>query len=181
MQHITTPVPFCGSAASVFQDRHLLTEQWDDQLRASQTAVARIVRVDEDRHTGWQQFRAGGGDGQIRIVASSWQAIQAEVEAQGDKFTLALQIIQVGLGQSCLAFRAPDGGRLAAVGQPFADQVDERPLRDAPGALIDGAVGIAPVDRQPQALPELLVFLFRFFAELQAFFDERAAARSAWR
>jgi len=60
--------------------------------------------------------------------------------------------------------------------QAAAVEGHEGELAQAARAIVDGAVSIAPVDGQSQALPDGLVFLLHVAAELQALLDEGGAA-----
>ena len=103
-------------------------------------------------------------------------APSARPKGQGDELALALQVVQLGLGDGGVAFRAPDGRRRLAVSPaPAVTSCNEGELRGAPRVLVDRAVGVAPIDRKPQALPERPVFLLGLLADLQARLDEGLA------
>ncbi len=61
------------------------------------------------------------------------------------------------------------------VGQPIPIESKEGQLGDAPRALVDGAVGIAPVYREPQPLPERFVVLLLLLAHRETALDKSTA------
>ncbi len=131
-------------------------------------AVAGVVGMDEDGHAGRQQFRPGGGNGQGRAII--------DAEEQRVKRRLALQVVLLGLGDGRAALRAPQCRRLLLVGQAAAQQVEEAPLGHAARFVVDGAVGVAPVDRQAQPPPDGLVLGLDLGSHSQALADEGGAA-----
>ena len=99
-----------------------------------------------------------------------------QAKRQGDELALSLQVVQLGLGNGRAAFGAPDGRRRLSVGSPLAVQIQEGSLRNLARVVVDGTVGIAPVHRQPQALPQGLVILLGFLTDCQALPDESLSA-----
>ena len=151
----------------VGQDGHALLKERNLRLLADKMLEALVLRVHKDRHARRQQLRPRGGDGQRGAVR--------QPEGQRDEGRFPLQVVQIRLGDGRPALRAPDGGRHLPVGQPLRDQVKERKLRAAARVGVDGAVGVAPINRQPQPPPQPLVSLFGLRADGQAVGDERLA------
>src|SRR5215469_11083816 len=94
------------------------------------------------------------------------------MKCQGDKLALAFEVAQFRLRQGRLTLRAPDGRGLPAIGQSLAIEVKKRQLGSASGEIIDCAIGITPVYREPQPLPERPVARLDLLTDLQAFLDE---------
>ena len=144
----------------VRQQRHVEAEQRHADALANELRVTGIGGMHEDGDAGRQQFRASRGDGQDIAVF--------QAERQRDELALALKIVQLGLRDGGAALGAPDRRRFLAIGQPLFVEVDEGELRRAPRKVVDGAIGIIPVDRQPQSLPQGLIVPLGLFAHLQA-------------
>ena len=81
-------------------------------------------------------------------------------------------VLHVGLGHAGLAGGAPQGGRLLAVDVAPFQEVQERGLGDAPGAVVDGGVDEAPIHGEAEALPEPLELLLHLAGEGEAGLDE---------
>jgi len=130
----------------VLTHRHV--EDRRAHVRAVQRPVALVVRVGHQRDARRQQLRAGGGDLQVGAVGAG--------EQQAVERARALPVLQLGLGDGRAEGDVPEGRCLGEVGLAAGEVAQERPLRRHPGAGADRAVGRRPVDRQPEASPELL-------------------------
>ncbi len=108
---------FFRVSAGVGQNGHALVEVGHDGVLVDEVLETAVFGMDEHRHAGGQQFRAGGGNGQRLLIF--------QPEGQSVKGAVSFQVVQFGLGDGRLAFRAPDGRRLLAVGQPLFVQIEE--------------------------------------------------------
>ncbi len=152
--------------AGIGQQRHRLAQRRRHGL-PDQRRIPRIVGMHEDRHAGRQQLGPRRRDRQRRAVLQR--------ESQRIECRLAFEVVQLRLRDRRLALGTPDRRRLAAIRAPRLIQPQERKLRDAPRDVADRAIRIAPVDREPQPLPQRTIVLLGLLAGLQAAPDERAA------
>ena len=110
VQHITAPVPFCGSAAgsartgtSLAEERHAAAAARPDPGSAHRPDGRRPPRRPAAAPGGWWRWA-----GMLATVCH-----RAESKRRVTNSLCALQVVQLGLGDGGLAFRAPDGRRLA--------------------------------------------------------------------
>jgi hypothetical protein len=84
----------------------------------------------------------------------------------------AFAVFHLGLRDGGAEVDVPEGRCLLAVGLAAGDVAEERPLAGAARALVDRGVVVAPVDRQPEPLEELLEDQLVHLDELVAQFEE---------
>jgi hypothetical protein len=121
--------------------------------------------VGDQRDAGRQQLGPGGLD-EHRAVGG----------VEGDPVVGAgtLAVLELGLRHGGAEGDVPEGRRLLRVGLPAGQVVQEHPLRGGAGGLRDRPVDVRPVDRQPDAAPQLLVVALVLLRELHAQLDEVA-------
>ena len=130
------------------EDRHRHAEERRDRALAEEAAVARVVRVRGDADARGEQLRprrrdherAASLDGELEIVIGA----------------RTLAVLELGLRDRALEVHVPERRRVAALDLALREEVEKRVLRDPARVIVDGLVLVAPVDRQPQPLPELL-------------------------
>ena len=124
-------------------------ERGDGLLSFEQCAVALVARVRDQRDAGRDQLRPGGLD--LDRLAAGGAREQDAVGRTRDR-----AVLELGLRHRGAEVDVPERRRLNRVDQVLAEEVDERALRRALGALADRRVGHRPVHREAEPAPELL-------------------------
>ncbi len=151
------------------QHWHLDIEQRRAHGRAECGLVALVIGVGDQRDTRGQQFGARGFDVD---VAAAVALVESEAVVGG----WLLAVFEFCLRDRGAEVDVPQGRRERLVGLATFEVAQERELARAHRLVRDRAVGLGPVDGQPQHPPEIFEVLFVFDSELFAQFDEVAAA-----
>ena len=157
-----------GIGESMRHDGHFDIEQRSANGRAEQGLIALVIRVRHQRDAGSQQLRTSGFDLDGFAVGP--------VKGDAVVGTRALPILELGLGDGRPERHVPKGRSFGLIGLA-ADQVaQEGTLRCRPRIRVNRLVGHRPVDRDPEAAPELLENDLVLGGEAFAEFDEVSSA-----
>ena len=140
-------------------------ERGDGLASFEQRAVALVARVRDQRHAGGDQLRPGGLD-LDRLAAAGSREQDAVGRARGRA------VLELGLRHRGAEVDVPERRRLYRVDQVLAEEVDERALRRALGALADRRVGHRPVHGEAEPAPELFERLLVLGRQPQAELNE---------
>ena len=132
---------------------------------AEAVGVALVVGVGHQGHAGGHQLGACRLDFDV-------------VEAQAVVGAGLLLVLHFCLGHRRLVVDVPHGRGLRRVGLAPGQVVQEHALADPAGGVADGGVGAAPVDRQPDAAPQVLEGLLVLRGQLVAQGDEVGPAHA---
>ena len=156
--------------------RHLHPEQRRGDRRAEQRLVPGVFGVGHQRHARRQQFRPSGLDLHRPVRSSAAASAVRAGAVEGDAVVGAgpLAVFQFGLRHGGAERHVPQRGRLDLVRLAPLEIPQERPLRDALAALVDGGVGHRPVHAQPELAPQSLEGMLVFRGEHVAQLDEIA-------
>ena len=157
-----------GVRQCVSDDGHLDAEEWCGNGRPEEWLIALVIGVGDQCDTCGDQLGAGCLD------VDGFAAIDAR-EADAVVGTGALAILEFGLCHGSAEGDVPQRGRLRLVGLATGEIAQERALRHGAGVVINGLVGLRPVDREPEASPELLEDDLVLDGQLLAEFDEVTA------
>ena len=157
-----------GVRQGVSNDGHLDAEERCGDGRPEEWLVALVIGMGHQCDTCGDQLGAGclDVDGLASICAGEADAVVS---------TGALAILEFGLCHGSAEGDVPQRGRLRLVGLAASEIAQERALRHGAGVVINGLVGLRPVDREPEASPELLEDDLVLDGEALAEFDEVAA------
>src|SRR5262249_46611512 len=87
-----------------------------------------------------------------------------------------LHIVQLSLRDGRAALRAPDRRRLLPIDTAIVEEPKERELRGQARAVVNGAIGVAPVHREAEELPEGIIVPLGLLAYVEAATNEGTAA-----
>ncbi|CAB4900373.1 unannotated protein [freshwater metagenome] len=157
-----------GLREVVSKNRHLNAEDGRGDMRTKERLVAVVVRMRHESNAGGQQFGPRGLDKDV--VAT--RAVEGE-PVIGARHVF---VFEFGLSHGRAERDIPQRGRHGLVGLAALDVAHEGQLRGANRIAANGAVGLAPVDREAERAPQRLKLLLVFNGELLAQLDEVAAA-----
>ncbi len=143
----------------VGQHGDLHSEERGVHGRAEPGAVAVVLGVGDQRHARGHEL----GPGRLDLEVA---------EAQPVVCAGLLAVLHLGLGHRRLVVDVPQRGCLRGVGLAARQVVQEHALARAATAVVDGRVAQGPVDREPEAPPQVLEGLLVLGGELVAQRDE---------
>ncbi len=165
-------MPFSGIGGLAREDRHRNAEQRRDGLLAEKALVAIVIGMGGHSDAGWKQLGTRRRDHKCSILA-------VDTELDVVKRAGLLAILDIGLGERHLEIDIPHEGRVDVVDVPFLEEIPKAQLREPPAVIVDRRVGLAPVDGEAGATPDLHEGLLVFFGDAVAEFDEVLARNLA--
>ena len=129
------------------EDLHRREEQGGHRVLAEEVLVAGVIGVRAHGHARGQELGAGGGDHE-RLVRAFDAELEVVIRAG------SLLVGDLGLRNRRLEVDVPHGRRFELIRALLLEEIEERELREVPAAIIDGRVGLRPVDRQREAAEE---------------------------
>ena len=141
--------PLLGIGQRMCHHRHLHAEERSAHGRSEERLVALVIGVRDERHARGDQLWSCGLDVD-RLAAIATREADAVVG------TGALAILELGLGDGRAEGDVPERGCLGLVGLAAREIAQEGTLRHGAGVVVDGLVGLGPVDGEPESAPQLL-------------------------
>ncbi len=149
-------------------DRHGHAEQRRADRVTEAVAVALVLGMRDERDARREQLRPGGLDDDVGRAVGA-------VEGEGVVGPGHLAVLELGLRDRGAVVDVPERGRLGGVRLPPGEHAQEAALGRTSGDLADRRVRHPPVDRQPEAPPQLLELLLVLDDEGVAQLDEALA------
>ena len=159
--------PLLGIDQRAREDGHRHVEERGERPPAEEVAMARVVGVRGDPDARREQLGPRRGDHEL--------AAPFDRERHVVKGAAHGAVLHLGLRHGGLEVDVPHRGRLDRVDVALGPEVEERELGHVAAAGVDGRVLLVPVDRKPEATPELLERRLVPAGEVEAELDEAVA------